>query len=243
MATYGHRARIGYTSPPTATEVFPYEFYQIAPAGVTLIVTTLAIVEMDRAEIERSYDTTLELAKNLARAGADIVVLGGKPINQSRGLGGVAGLVSSTNASIGVPVTTSLDAQMAALRALGARRVGALHPFVDSPQRDEMYRAELAHFGFEFVAALGAGGAAIDIGGLPVETPLDLARRIVKAQPGIDTLHLSCPHWPVLATIEQIESELGVQVVAASQAIFWQAFRMCGVDDRIPGYGRLFRDF
>ncbi len=28
---YGHRARIGYTSPPFTTEVFPYEFYKIVP--------------------------------------------------------------------------------------------------------------------------------------------------------------------------------------------------------------------
>ena len=27
---YGHRARIGYTSPPVLTEVFPYEFYRTA---------------------------------------------------------------------------------------------------------------------------------------------------------------------------------------------------------------------
>ena len=33
---YGYRARIGYTSPPLTTEVFPYEFYQIVPEGVTL---------------------------------------------------------------------------------------------------------------------------------------------------------------------------------------------------------------
>jgi maleate isomerase len=241
--TYGHRARIGYTSPPTATEVFPYEFYQIAPRGVSLIVTTLAIVELNRAEIDESYDASLELAKKLARAGADIVVLGGKPINQSHGLAEVAGLVDTTKSSIGVPVTTSLDAQMAALRALGARRVASLHPFTDSPQRDEMYRAELAHFGFTHVGTLGAGAAAIDIGGLPVEAPLELARRVVAEHPEADTLHLSCPHWPVLGTIEKIERELGVQVVGASQAIFWQAFRMCGIDDRIAGYGRLFRDF
>jgi hypothetical protein len=39
---YGRRARIGYTSPPLTTEVFPYEFYQMGPAGVTLVLTTLA---------------------------------------------------------------------------------------------------------------------------------------------------------------------------------------------------------
>ena len=26
---YGYRARIGYTSPPAATEVFPFEFYKM----------------------------------------------------------------------------------------------------------------------------------------------------------------------------------------------------------------------
>jgi maleate isomerase len=31
MPIYGRRARIGYTSPPAATEVFPYEFYKIVP--------------------------------------------------------------------------------------------------------------------------------------------------------------------------------------------------------------------
>ena len=32
---YGRRARIGYTSPPLTTEIFPYEFYKIVPDGVT----------------------------------------------------------------------------------------------------------------------------------------------------------------------------------------------------------------
>lgn len=40
---YGYRARIGYTSPPAATEVFPYEFYKMVPDGVTLVVNTLPL--------------------------------------------------------------------------------------------------------------------------------------------------------------------------------------------------------
>ena len=31
---YGTRSRIGYTSPPLVSEIFPYEFYQMAPEGV-----------------------------------------------------------------------------------------------------------------------------------------------------------------------------------------------------------------
>ena len=54
MPIYGHRARIGYTSPPLVTEVFPYEFYKIVPAGVTLMITTLAITTRSAAEVEKS---------------------------------------------------------------------------------------------------------------------------------------------------------------------------------------------
>ena len=41
---YGHRARIGYTCPPLSAEIFPYEFYKLVPAGVTLVLTTLTVV-------------------------------------------------------------------------------------------------------------------------------------------------------------------------------------------------------
>jgi hypothetical protein len=56
---YGHRARIGYTSPPLTTEIFPYEFYKIVPAGVTLVITTLAIVVRSKGEVDQSYDISM----------------------------------------------------------------------------------------------------------------------------------------------------------------------------------------
>src|SRR5262245_20775869 len=82
---YGYRARIGYTSPPLTTEIFPYEFYKIVPAGVTLVVTSLAIVVRSKDEVDQSYDISMRAAREMAAAGCDIVVLGGVPINLSRG--------------------------------------------------------------------------------------------------------------------------------------------------------------
>src|SRR3954451_18113897 len=82
---YGHRARIGYTSPPLTTEVFPYDFYRIVPDGVTLVLTTLAIVERNKEEVDRSYEISMAAARAMARTGVDLVVLGGVPINLSRG--------------------------------------------------------------------------------------------------------------------------------------------------------------
>ena len=133
---YGFRARIGYTSPPAATEVFPYEFYLVVPKGVSLAISTLAIVAMDKQEIDQSYEISLRAAKELARSHVDLVVLGGLPINTSRGFANVDDLIREVSADIGKPVTTSVTAQIDALlesaRAkLLQQRAQRVHPGLD----------------------------------------------------------------------------------------------------------------
>src|SRR5256885_16849704 len=120
---YAHRARIGYTSPPLTTEVFPYEFYQIVPAGVTLVVTTLAIVVRSKTEVDQSYDISMRAAREMAAAGCDIVVLGGVPINLSRGTKNAAQMLLDLETELGLKVSTSASAQAKGAKALGCRKV------------------------------------------------------------------------------------------------------------------------
>src|ERR1700687_4452325 len=126
---YGNRARIGYTSPPLTTEVFPYEFYQIVPDGVTLVVTTLAIVERSKSEVEQSYDISMKAAREMAAAGVDIIVLGGVAINLSRGSANAEQIIRDLEAELGVMVATSASAQAEAARALGCRKVVVAQPY------------------------------------------------------------------------------------------------------------------
>ena len=82
---YGHRARIGYTSPPITSEVFPYEFYKLAPEGVTLLLTSLDVWDHTAAELEDSYKRTLRASQAMGEAGANLIVLGGGPVLGARG--------------------------------------------------------------------------------------------------------------------------------------------------------------
>src|SRR6266508_303357 len=179
---YGYRARIGYCSPPFVTEGFCYEFYQMAAKGVTLMITTLAVTSLTspstKEQMAQSHAKSLEAAKAMARAGADVVVLGGNPINQSRGVENLDAICASLAQEIGTKVVTSTHAQTHALRALGARQVKREHPEAD-------------------------------------------------------TIHHSCAHWATAHAIEQIEQELGVNVMTSQQAIFWKALRTAGINDRI----------
>lgn len=218
--------------------MFPYEFYRIVPDGVTLVITTLAIVELTGDEVDRSYEISLEAAREMARAGIDLMVLGGVPINLSRGYDNVDALIGDTEKALGVPVTTSITAQMNALHAVGARNVAVGQPFGESMNPD--FEAHLQHFGFNPVGCGALGYPAIDLGRIPLEDAMTIGRELKRRRPDADTIWLPCPHWAVADVIKPLEEELDVRVVAALQAIVWECLWRCRIDDPIDGFGSLF---
>ena len=238
---YGYRARIGYTSPPLTTEIFPYEFYKIVPAGVTLVLTTLAIVVRSKDEVDRSYDISMKAAREMAAAGVDIVVLGGVPINLARGPDKAEAIVRDLAAELGVKVSSSALAQERAAKALGCRRVVVAQPYAASEN------ARLAgyanHFGCEVLGVTAWGSAFNQIGRIPRDAALTMGRELMRRHAEADSILFPSPHWPVIGAIEPLEREFNVNVVTALQTIVWDALRQVGVTDRIDGYGRLLREF
>src|SRR4051812_50060493 len=125
---YGHRARIGYTSPPLTTEIFPYEFYKIVPAGVTLVVTSLAIVVRSKDEVDQSYDISMKAAREMAAAGCDIVVLGGGPINLLRGTKKAQQMIEEFEAELKGKGSSSTAGRARAAQGPRTRQGGGARP-------------------------------------------------------------------------------------------------------------------
>ncbi len=237
---YGHRARIGYTSPPATTEVFPYEFYRIVPDGVTLVLNTLPLVNRTSDEVDRAYEVSLDVAHAMARAGVDLFVFGGLPINALRGFANAGDMARATEREIGVPVITSLSAQQDAFAATGAGRTAVIQPYDDSHiPRFEGYVREL---GGTPTGCVSVNASFIELGKVDEDTVRDLGRRVLAAHPDSDTLYIPCPHFATLGVIEPLEAEFGVTVITALQAIVWRSLRKCGIEDRIDGVGRLLRE-
>jgi maleate cis-trans isomerase len=235
---YGYRARIGYTSPLFLTEVFTYEFYRVVPEGVTLVMTTCKIVNVTRKEVEDSYNLSIEAAKEMGRNGVDLVVLGGIPVNMARGFDKIDELIKDTEKACGVPVTTSITAQINALRQLKSRKIAV----VTLPEPPPPVRPEddyLTRSGFQVVVSKGIGYGPMELGRVNADVSVRVARELLQQHPEADTVYFPGPHRAIVDKIEAMEQVLGVNVVTASQAIFWEALRCCGINDRIPGFGRL----
>jgi maleate isomerase len=238
---YGSCARIGYTSPPLTTEVFPYEFYKIVPEGVTLVVTSLAIVVRSKDEVDQSYDISMRAAREMAAAGCDIVVLGGVPINLSRGAQNAEQMIGDLEAELKVKVATSASAQAAAAKALGCRKVVVAQPY--EAKDTERIAGYAEHFGCEVLGATGWGSPFNQIGRIPRYAAVEMGRALMKKHPDADSILFPSPHWPTAGALDVLEREFGVNCMSAHQAIVWHALRRCGVNDRICGFGRLLREF
>jgi len=76
---YGWRARIGFINPSMTAETMLQEFPMVAPPGVALVVTNLAIQHLVRDDIGKSLDLLKAAAAELARAKVSVIVLGGSP--------------------------------------------------------------------------------------------------------------------------------------------------------------------
>ena len=234
------RARIGYTSVAYVTEIFPKVFYDMVPEGVLLQFLTQQVTSHEKRNMERIHDDAKKAAASFARAGADLVVLGGAPTNLSRGRGALDAALQAIADEIGVPVSSSATAQSNALAAVGARKVGVVHP--SNPKRDSTHDDQLRDDGLEPMGNRSAGATFEDYNRIPDNVAYDLGRDLVEENPDIDTLLYSCPHWAVTQAIEPLEQDLGVSVVTSLQAITWEALRKCGIGDRVDGYGKLLRE-
>jgi maleate isomerase len=238
---YGHRARIGYTSPPSATEVFPYEFYRIVPAGVTLVLHTLPLIERTGEEVDRSYDHSLRVADVMRRAGIDVMVFGGLPINVSRGFANAEDMRRAMQGTLGIPVITSWSAQQDAHTALGSRKVGVIQPYGDD--HGERHLDYVRRFGRTPTGQVGLGAKFIELGKVDEANVLAAGRRLMRDHPDTDTIHIYCPHLATARITAKLEQEFGITVLASLQAIVWKALRTAGIGDRIEGFGRLLGEF
>ncbi len=239
---HGARARIGYTVAAVTTEVYPIDWYRIVPEGVSLMMITLPLGDRSEEDLKKCYDISIESAHTMARAGADLVLLGGLPINISKGDDTVDGLMAKLEKEIGVKMSCSALAQVRAFAALGSKKVATVHPFLED-QNPRHERTVRDFFGLEPTGVHAGGSSLVKLGTLAPDRALEWGRAAMKANPDADTLYFGCPHWTVIDAIQPLEDEFGISVMTSLQAIAWEAMRQTGVDDSIPGFGRLLKDF
>lgn len=238
---YGWRAKIGLIVPSTNTINEP-DFYRMAPEGVS-IHTARAINA--GAATQENYDRmakgVLEAADLIKTAEVDVVAYG---CTSGSIVCSLDELCDGMSERVGVPAIATAGAVVAALRAMGIKRVAVGTPYIDFVNERE--REFLEQYGFEVASIEGLDLGHTheerrDIGRVPPEAVFRLACDIDRAD--ADAIFLSCTNLAALGMISRIEEALHKPVVTSNQATFWACLRLLGLSSAIPGYGRLLTDY
>jgi len=216
------------------------EFYAMSPDGVATCTTRTRLPKvtveglgqmMDSDELERC--TAL-----LANADLQVILYGGTSATFLRGPAWDETLIKRMQAkSSGIPVTTTSGASCRALRALGVQRLSILTPYIN--EVTERGRHFFEQSGFSVANAVGMQITEDHaIGDVPLERVYRFVRDNVAS--GADGVFISCTNLRSVGAISALEADLGIPIVSAIQASFWDCLRLAGVQDRVDGFGRLF---
>jgi maleate isomerase len=136
-----------------------------------------------------------------------------------------------------VPVVTPSSAGLAALKALGAKRIALLTPYLTETTAPVVRYFETNSIAVKRCGCFGLGDdrdmARIDLDAL-VEAAVSLD------DPDVEALFLSCTSLPAVDVIEAIETRIGKPVVSSNQATLWVMRGLAGLPAPARRAGRLF---
>ncbi|MDA0786228.1 MAG: hypothetical protein O3B37_08045 [Proteobacteria bacterium] len=136
----------------------------------------------------------------------------------------------------GVPVVLATDATVAALRAIGARRIGLLSPMSSEYSKGAKNYYEAQGFEMPYDTSLMVEKSE-DIIHMTAEDAIAAFERIDTDD--VDTLLHIGGALGIVSHIEAIEARFGKPLVSVNAATYWYALRRIGVTDPMPGFGRL----
>jgi maleate isomerase len=227
--TLAPRGVVGVMTPAMNTVIQP-ELELLRPDGVTN--------QMQRFRLggDRISKDLRDEAEKLMDCNPAALAIG---LTTDAGPGGVAKLslrCKELRDSLGIPVFNASEADHAALRTLGASRVGVVTPF--NAEVDKNVKANVEEAGFEVVAIKGTEAPS-----LPAicQTPIADIQNVFRhvADSDCEAVLQVGTALPVVSLIEKLEEELGKPVVACNAALYWQTLRAAGIQDRMTGFGRL----
>jgi maleate isomerase len=138
-----------------------------------------------------------------------------------------------------IACTTPITAAIAGLKALGARRIALLTPYIEAV--NQMLRRFIEARGIA-VPVMGSFNHEndVEVARISPDSIREAARQLVAAG-AIDAVFVSCTSLRIAAIAEALEGEIGVPVTSSNHALAWHCLQLAGFRDPLPGYGSLFR--
>jgi maleate isomerase len=136
-------------------------------------------------------------------------------------------------------VTTPVTAARAAFQALGVRRIALLTPYIQ--EINDRLRGYFESRGIP-VPVMGSYNIQDDtqVAKLSRESVMSAAIELGR-NAAVDGVFVSCTSIRLVNVVEELEQKLGKPVTSSNHAMAWHTLRLAGIDEKLEGFGSLFR--
>ncbi|OGL04784.1 MAG: arylmalonate decarboxylase [Candidatus Rokubacteria bacterium RIFCSPHIGHO2_02_FULL_69_13] len=230
---FGWRARIGQLYPSGG--LCDFEPQRMAPPGVQFVTTRMTFRGTRLENHQHLTRAIEEHAQLLADAKVDLIAFNCTAASVVAGPESVCRRITEAT---GIPATTTIQAVLAALAAVRARRLALVTAYPPEVTAAEVRFLEAQ--GFE-VADRRAEECEhpLQQASIPPDRWQEIALEL-KDTPA-DALLISCAGIEIASVLQRIEDDFGRPVIASNQALVWHCLRLLGIPDSIPGFGGLLR--
>jgi maleate isomerase len=229
---YGWRKRVGLIVPSSNTTM-ECELWSALPEGISLHTTRMPLTDVNVESLE-----IMEASPNvklLMDAEVDCILFGctsgslikGREYNRKKS--------ADIERELGIPFITTSTAVIEALKAVDAKMVSVVTPYIDEVNEKE--KKFLEENGFSILSIKGMGiERNVEIGKVTPQAVYNFA-----ANSKGDCLFISCTNLRTFEIIETLEKDIGIPVVTSNQASLWFSLNRMGIKERLEDLGSLWR--
>jgi maleate cis-trans isomerase len=217
------------------------EFCRLIPEGIGVLPLFLNIRRGTADEFKSVLEQYEGRIQELAESEVDLIHAEGAPPLVINGLDAETAIVSHWEKTYGIPVVTSAQTQVEALRALGVRRICGVSYLVSGV--NDTFSRYFREAGFEVLAMEGMDVPFDQVQRLSSHEVYAHTRRTFLEHPGADGIYMLGTGWRCLDIIDLLERDLGVPVVHAVTARVWSIQHRLHVRQPATGFGRLLAEF
>ena len=232
------KVTVGFLSPMGSTGSHFESFSRFVPADVALEVGGMDLIEGPLSSLEGKEDLATDLSVRAISGNAawSTAAILAAPVQVY-----LPNLATNVRSQVPIPVTTAMEAAIAALQALGASRVLLMTPFDEG--MNAQIRAFLAEQGVQAVSGPQPAPYYRDAAKLGPDEVYNLTKQGLADAGEVDAIYFQGAVLDALEIIERLESELGLPVVASNPAMLWHAVSLLGRRFSVPNGGKLLREW
>ena len=216
-------------------QVRPQERFTVHSARMRMQQVTPEELRAMNAQTDRAAAELADLRPHVAATACLVAIMAQGPGHHVTAEAQIADVLRDHDAS--APVLSSAGALIAALKALHARRIAMVTPYLKP--LTQLVADYIEDAGIEVHDALSL--EVSDNRAVAALDPADLRRHWRRLDlDGCDTLVLSaCVQMPSLPAIADVERESGLPTLSAATSTTWALLRALGLPAAVPDAGRL----